>query len=257
MILKNLNISNSLRNCFFLNKSFYSSQITNYKRAVLYVPGISFNYFKNISLNSIYFIKNYFEGSDKKKIQKALTLGADCTVIDCEDGVAVNRKQEARENIRDLLRTTNKNDLTVRINSVQSNLAFDDLKCIFDAENKPTCIFVPKTDEFDQIKWLFEKLDKLSNSSRFNLYFYMESAVSLLNLRDLILNSIKLSQDEYSSKYNIEGVVFGSDDYCADIGATRTKDALELSFARQYLVTVCKSFKIQAVDMVFIDYKGF
>ena len=41
------------------------------------------------------------------------------------------------------------------------------------------------------------------------------------------------------------GVVFGSDDYCADIGATRTKFATELSFARQYLVTVCKAYKLQ------------
>ena len=131
------------------------------------------------------------------------------------------------------------------------------MKCIFDSKNSPRCVFVPKTDELDQIKWLFENINKLSKTSQINMFFYMESAVSLLNLKDIISQSIQLSENKYNSKYYLEGVVFGSDDYCADIGASRTKDALELAFARQYLVTVCKAFKLQAVDMVFIDYKGF
>ncbi|XP_047482350.1 citramalyl-CoA lyase, mitochondrial-like [Penaeus chinensis] len=38
-------------------------------------------------------------------------------------------------------------------------------------------------------------------------------------------------------------------------GATRTNEAKELSFARQYVVTVAKAFKLQAIDLVYIDYK--
>lgn len=39
-------------------------------------------------------------------------------------------------------------------------------------------------------------------------------------------------------------------------GATRTAGGEELMYARQKLVTVCKYFKLQAIDMVHIDYKG-
>lgn len=39
-------------------------------------------------------------------------------------------------------------------------------------------------------------------------------------------------------------------------GATRTNEAKELLFARQYVVTVAKAFKLQAIDLVYIDYKG-
>lgn len=39
-------------------------------------------------------------------------------------------------------------------------------------------------------------------------------------------------------------------------GATRTNEAKELMFARQYIVTVAKAFKLQAIDLVYIDYKG-
>jgi citrate lyase subunit beta-like protein len=151
------------------------------------------------------------------------------------------------------LDTIKNKSLTARINAIQSGLALDDLKCIFDAKNTPKCLFIPKTDEFDQIKWLFENINALSNE-KFNFFFYMESAMSLLNMRNLLENSINLSKEKYNSKYLIEGVVFGSDDYCADIVAARSSDALV--FARQYLVTVCKAFRLQCVDMVFINFKG-
>lgn len=34
----------------------------------------------------------YIPGSDKKKLGKIPTLKVDCAVMDCEDGVAMNRK---------------------------------------------------------------------------------------------------------------------------------------------------------------------
>ena len=136
-----------------------------------------------------------------------MLLGADTTILDCEDGVAVNRKQEARENIRDLLQE-NKYDLakiSVRINSIQSNIALDDLSCIFKSENKPKCIFVPKIDEIDQIKWLYENIHNLSNASKFNIFIYTESALGLLNLKDIISKTIELSKNKYNSQFELEG----------------------------------------------------
>lgn len=36
----------------------------------------------------------------------------------------------------------------------------------------------------------------------------------------------------------------------------KTLDAAELTYVRQKIVTVAKAFRIQAIDMVFTDYKG-
>lgn len=38
-------------------------------------------------------------------------------------------------------------------------------------------------------------------------------------------------------------------------GATRTKDARELLYARQKVVVITKAFGLQAIDLVYIDYK--
>ena len=39
------------------------------------------------------------------------------------------------------------------------------------------------------------------------------------------------------------------------LGATRTKDARELLYARQKVVVTTKAFGLQAIDLVHIDYK--
>lgn len=48
----------------------------------------------------------------------------------------------------------------------------------------------------------------------------VESAVGLMNLKDVILQASSLARSE--KLFTLEGVVFGSDDFCADIGKALT-----------------------------------
>ena len=93
----------------------------------------------------------------------------------------------------------------------------------------------------------------LETKDTINFIFYVESAASLLGLPALCSTALELKK---TSPLICCGVVFGSDDYCADIGATRTIDAEELLYARQYIVTVTKAFNLQSIDLVHIDFKG-
>jgi citrate lyase beta subunit len=49
----------------------------------------------------------YMPGDDMHKIRKAATLGVDCVCLDMEDGVAQNRKAEARATIVQALGSLN------------------------------------------------------------------------------------------------------------------------------------------------------
>lgn len=40
------------------------------------------------------------------------------------------------------------------------------------------------------------------------------------------------------------------------LGVTRSEDSMEILYARQKLVLVAKAFNMQAIDMVYIQYKG-
>ncbi|HEX9019563.1 MAG TPA: aldolase/citrate lyase family protein, partial [Anaerolineaceae bacterium] len=77
----------------------------------------------------------YMPGDDLHKIQKAIGLGVDCICMDIEDGVALNRKAEARATIAEALRTLDfgRAEKLVRINPVGSGLEEDDLRAVLPA----------------------------------------------------------------------------------------------------------------------------
>jgi len=200
----------------------------------------------------------YVPGNDEKKLLKIPQLNVDCVVMDCEDGVAANRKEEARTTICKMLDNLNfgRTEPTVRVNSVSSGLVEDDLNITLSAENLPPTIMLPKVEYPTELEWFSYILKKALSSRpekpKLNLIIFIETAVGLLNMRDVCGKGCQLSE---SGPFNLAGLVFGSDDFVADIGATRTTDAKELLYARQNVVVTAKAFRLQAIDMVHIDFK--
>ena len=75
--------------------------------------------------------KNTVPGSSKKMLDKSRGLNVDCIAYDLEDSVTPGKKTEARQNLRHLLeqpRAAGIREQAVRINSVESGLALDDLQ---------------------------------------------------------------------------------------------------------------------------------
>lgn len=100
--------------------------------------------------------------SDWKKLTKIPTFSnTDCVVIDLEDGVAEIAKQSARENlVRYLNESASKlnREICVRINAVTSKHIDDDVKVVKDLSTSIDCLFVPKVDSVDEMKWLADRL---------------------------------------------------------------------------------------------------
>src|SRR5712692_11742972 len=71
----------------------------------------------------------FMPGDDLHKIEKGATVGADAVIMDIEDGTALNRKQAARDTVRQALTTLKfgRTARLVRINTPESGLAADDL----------------------------------------------------------------------------------------------------------------------------------
>ncbi|XP_063809298.1 LOW QUALITY PROTEIN: citramalyl-CoA lyase, mitochondrial [Pseudophryne corroboree] len=200
----------------------------------------------------------YIPGNDERKIKKISSLSVDCAVLDCEDGVAINKKVEARETV---VRALEEYDLgetekCVRINSVSSGLAEEDLKVILQSKVLPSCLMLPKVESSEEVKWFTEnflhhlKGRKLAHP--INLVTFVENAVGLLNFKDVCEEAI---QKAPTVGLHLDGVVFGAEDFRASIGATSSKDTHDVLYARQKIIVVAKAFGLQAIDLVYIDYK--
>lgn len=72
----------------------------------------------------------------------------------------------------------------------------------------------------------------------------VETAKGILNLKEIA-----------EADRRLEAIIFGAEDYAASIGATRTQEATEVLYARSAVVTACAANDLQAVDMVFIDFR--
>ncbi len=191
----------------------------------------------------------YMPGDDRRKIEKSTTLGVDCICMDMEDGVAISRKAEARAVIAQAMKDFDFGDSErcIRINSIGSGLESFDLAAALATD--PDTIVVPKIESAEQVKWASEHIQTYETSSNrdigsVRLLVGVETAKGILNLREIA-----------AADQRLEAIIFGAEDYAASIGAKRTKEATEVLYARQAVVTACAANDLQALDMVFIDFR--
>lgn len=190
----------------------------------------------------------YMPGDDWKKIVKATTLGVDCICMDMEDGVAVNRKAEARVTIAKALRELDfgASEKLARVNSIGSGWERDDIDAVLPF--RPDGIVIPKVETREQVEWGSRIIEAAElkhgwalNSIR--MLVGVETALGILNLKEIAAHP------------RLDGIIFGGEDYAASVGARRTRDAVELLYARQSVVAACAAFGLQAIDIVYIDFK--
>jgi citrate lyase beta subunit len=189
----------------------------------------------------------YMPGNDRHKIEKALTLGVDCICMDMEDGVALNRKAEARAGIAASLRELDfgRSEKLARINGFGSGLENEDIEAVLPFH--PDGLVLPKVESAEQICWANEKIaaaerlhDWPPHSVR--LLAGIETPMAILNMKEI------------ASQPRLVALIFGGEDYAAFVGATRTPGAEELLYARSAMVAACAAYGLQAIDMVTVDF---
>ena len=181
----------------------------------------------------------FMPGDDLKKIQKGISLGVDSIVMDLEDGVALNRKAEARATIAAALRDLpfGRSERMVRINPIGSGLEQADLEAVL--PQRPDSILLPKVERAEHIRWLAETVV----DPHIRLLALIETARAVVDLRDIAAVSDRL-----------DALVFGAEDLAGDIGATRTKAGWEVLYARSAVVMHAAACGLQAIDTLVIDF---
>ena len=190
----------------------------------------------------------YMPGVDRHKIEKALTLDVDCVCMDMEDGVALNRKAEARRSIAAALRELDfgRSEKLARINAVGTGLETEDIEAVLPF--RPDGVVVPKVERLEQIQWASEKIEAAELAYGWPIHSIrmlvgVETPRAILNL------------NEIASHPRLDALIFGGEDYAASVGATRTPAALELLYARSAVVAACAAHELQAIDMVTVNFK--
>jgi citrate lyase subunit beta/citryl-CoA lyase len=165
----------------------------------------------------------YVPGSDPRRIENALASEADAVVLDLEDAVAPNRKEEARETVAGFLRSGDEKPIFVRVNVPGSALAEEDIEAV--AEPNLAGLRLPKTESAEAVRRVAKRLEDLRCEA--GIQCLIESALGL----ELVFEIARAHE-------RVVGMSLGEADLAADLGV---RNDVGLLYARSRLVVATRA----------------
>lgn len=123
----------------------------------------------------------YVTATKPELLEKALAGESDAVIVDLEDGVAVNRKHEARDNLAQHLSGVCCKPVFVRMNPLHSQFAQADLETL--TQLRLTGIRIPKVHTANEVSQACSELRRLGFQG--SLQLQIESAVGVLNMNGI------------------------------------------------------------------------
>ena len=185
------------------------------------------------------FSRLYLPGNTPSLMINAGIHKPDGIILDLEDSVAPDKKDEARLLVRNALRSINfyGAERMVRINQGERGLS--DLESVI--PHNVNLILLPKCEIPAQIHEVNNKIAAISQQNAVQqpvwLMPIIESALGVINAYAIA-----------SAADNVVALAIGLEDYTADLGTKRTHEGLESFFARSMIVNAARAAGIQPID---------
>ncbi|HEX2969315.1 MAG TPA: aldolase/citrate lyase family protein [Bacteroidales bacterium] len=186
----------------------------------------------------------YLPGNNPSLMINAGLHSAEGLILDLEDSVAPEKKDEARILVRNALRQISfyGAERMVRIN--QGERGSEDLRALI--PHGLDLVLLPKCESSEEVKRISSLIDELKNKDGItNEVFLMpiiETAAGVENAYSIA-----------TSDKSVVSIAIGLEDYTADLGVKRTPSGNESLYARTRLVNAAKAAGIQPIDSVFSD----
>ena len=190
------------------------------------------------------FSRLYLPGNSPSLMINAGIHKPDGIILDLEDAVAPDKKDEARFLVRNALCGINfyGAERMVRIN--QGERGIEDLNYLI--PYNVNLILLPKCEKPEQVLAVNEQIRKIQRQyKQTNPVWIMPIIESALG----VINAYPIA----SCASNTVSLAIGLEDYTADLGTRRTAEGTESFFARSMVVNAARAAGIQPIDSVFSD----
>lgn len=183
-------------------------------------------------------------GDRAEMLQKAPEAGADVLVFDLEDAVVRDQKDTARKTIREVLSRDTFDpaaEVCLRVNQI-GRAAATDLNVVLDGISTAALdsIMLPKVESAKDITDLATLLEERNWS------------LPILALIETASGVIRAPAIAAADPTN--ALVFGAEDFAADVGASRTVEGTEVLYARERVVVAAAASDVDAIDTVHTDF---
>lgn len=190
------------------------------------------------------FSRLYLPGNTPSLMINAGLHSADGIILDLEDSVAPDRKDEARILVRNALRQLDFRgaERMVRIN--QGDRGMVDLDSVI--PQNVNLILIPKCETAESVKEVAMRIrDIMAESGLDNPVYLMPIIESAMG--------VEMAFDIAGADESVVALAVGLEDLTADMGVRRTAEGNETLYARTRIVNAAKAARIQPIDSVFPD----
>jgi citrate lyase subunit beta/citryl-CoA lyase len=193
-----------------------------------------------------------------KKLDKAMTCGADALIIDLEDSIALEGKAAARQAaaafLKEAMASASRPYMMVRVNGLQTGLTDADLDAI--APAKPDAIMLPKAEGGASVVHADAKL-----AVREATCDLPDGHIKILPIATETAAAMFLAGTFAGASARLIGLTWGAEDLSAELGAQANRDAQgnfldPYRLARALCIAGAAAAAIPAIDTVYVDFRN-
>jgi citrate lyase subunit beta/citryl-CoA lyase len=186
----------------------------------------------------------YMPGANERALEKAQTIPADALILDLEDAVSPDAKEEARERVCAAASSGSygRREVTIRANGIGTQWHDADLKAI--AAAGPSAVVVPKINSAADVNAIERALEAGGAPDRTRIWAMLETPVAVLHAEEICGASERLAV-----------LVMGTNDLVKELRAARVPGRHPLLGGLGLSVLAARAHNKVILDGVYNDIK--
>jgi citrate lyase subunit beta/citryl-CoA lyase len=192
-----------------------------------------------------------------RKLEKAMSSGADALIVDLEDSIALDGKASARAAaaafVKEAMTSAARPYLMVRVNGLQTGLTDADLDAVVPA--RPDAIMLPKAEGGSAVIHADAKLAVREAKNDLP-----DGHVKILPIATETAAALFLAGTFGGASARLIALTWGAEDLSAELGARANRDAAgrfldPYRLARTLCLAGAAAAAVPAIDTVFVDFR--
>jgi citrate lyase subunit beta/citryl-CoA lyase len=191
----------------------------------------------------------YMPGSNARALEKAREIPADALILDLEDAVAPDAKEEARQQVCDAVKAGGygKREIAIRVNGLDTPWGADDIKAAVAAG--PDAILVPKINSAADVARAEQALSDAGAKPGLQLWCMIETPLATLNIQ-----AIAEAARKPGSRMSVW--VMGTNDIAKELRAAHTPDRVPMLASLGLALIAARAYGLVILDGVYNDIKN-
>ncbi len=184
----------------------------------------------------------YMPGSNPRALEKARTLAADGLILDLEDAVAPDAKEDARRQVVDAVKAGGygARELLIRVNSLATPWGQADVAAA--ASSGAHAVLIPKVESADTVRQVEAIMVANGAPADMAIWCMMETPRGMLKAEEIAGSSPRMG-----------GFVMGTSDLAKDLHCAHTRDRLPMITSLGLCLLAARAYGLAALDGVYLD----